>query len=86
MVFRGITIKGEDKLLTAGDSVIETFSFSEAMDKVLKGTKVSRIDWNQNAFVNLAEDGALCIHINGQKHTFILRDLDISAIDWYALG
>jgi hypothetical protein len=60
-------------------------SFAEAMQKVLSGASVSRLEWSDKNPVFLSHDGFLSIEIDGKDHTLLLREVDMRPEDWYVL-
>ncbi len=61
-----------------------TFTFPEAMQVVIDGGRVTRLDWNTNAEYGLLKDGWLTIH-RGEFHRWLVNDGDMVATDWIKL-
>lgn len=62
-----------------------TMSFSEAMDQVAKGQRVTRIEWGNNDEYGLLKDGWLQIHTKEQFFQWMVSDGDMLATDWIVL-
>ena len=59
-------------------------SFPRAMEAVIDGKRVTRLEWaNKNEFGEL-KDGFLMIHTtkDGKFHQWIVNDGDLTAHDW----
>jgi len=70
-------IKGEkEKLMT----------FSEALESMLKGKKITRKEWDEEKMYGYIEkDDILCIQLEG-LHQWILRREDLEAKDWITIN
>lgn len=60
-------------------------SFCEALDQVLEGKRITRLDWDTNEIFGKLEADALKIFINGEYHAWELVPGDITAKDWVVL-
>ena len=62
-----------------------TYSFPEAMEEVLKGRRITRLEWGTNDEYGLLKDGWLMIFLKGELHKWIVNDGDMLAHDWVLL-
>ncbi len=67
--------KGKVKLLT----------FSEAMEEIINGRKVTRLEWSSNEDYGYISNGYLTIHTKGKDFTWTVRDVDMKSDDWCVL-
>lgn len=63
---------------------VQYFTFSQVIQHILEGSKVTRKEWKNKEPVYLSES-FLCIDMEGKKNNLILRDADMAAEDWYIL-
>ena len=59
-------------------------SFPEALLEVIRGKKVTKLEWdNSKTYVYIAE-GFLCIHHNGDEtpHALLIKLEDLTGLDW----
>ena len=67
----------------------EFFGFSTAIAKILQGSRVTRLEWNDVRWYCFMKDGLLSIHKAGEAsdtfRAWIINDGDISGKDWYVL-
>lgn len=59
-----------------------TLSFQEAIALVLQGSKITRVDWNNNEEYGFLRNELLSIHTKGKDHTWLVSEADMRAIDW----
>ncbi len=60
----------------------ETFTFAEAIQRVSKGAKIRRLEWQDIKVYGVLKDGRLSIFINGKVKDWIINDGDINGVDW----
>jgi len=66
-----------------GEHMQETMTFFEALQRVVSGQRITRLDWDDRAWWGMLLDGRLCIHKpDGQYHAWIVSDGDMLAEDW----
>ena len=70
--------------------VSKMMTFGEAMDEVVDGNKVTRLEWERvNEYVFL-KDGFLCIHHTADSedilHRLMVSDGDLTAKDWMVIS
>lgn len=63
----------------------ETMTFPEAMEQVIKGKKITRIEWDSREDYGLLKDGFLLIHNKKDFHKWMITDGDLLATDWVIL-
>ena len=56
--------------------------FLEAIEAIIEGKKVRRVEWTDTQEYCLLKDNFLMIHRNDKFHTWIVSEGDILAIDW----
>lgn len=61
-----------------------TLNFIEAMQKILNGEKVRRIEWPEGEYAFIS-DGFIKINKNG-IHAWLIGDGDYGAIDWIIIN
>lgn len=61
---------------------IKPLTFPEAISEVIKGKKITRLDWDDKAEYGLIRDGWLMIHTRGSYHQWTVSDGDLEAVDW----
>jgi hypothetical protein len=59
-----------------------TMTFPEAMAEVIKGAKVTRLEWQNNGVYGVLKDGLLQIRMDGQLKRWIVSDGDLLNNDW----
>lgn len=62
-------------------SPVITMNFPAAMQAVIDGKKVTRLEWNSEDYGFLKGE-YLMIKIKGEEHQWVVRDGDILAEDW----
>lgn len=60
-------------------------TFSEAMDEVINGKVITKIEWKNRDIFCLLKSGILQIHIDGQFKNWIISDGDMLGTDWIVL-
>lgn len=60
----------------------EVMTFPEAMAEVVKGKKVTRVEWKDVNEYGIFADGWLTIHTQGAFHKWLVNDGDLLATDW----
>lgn len=63
----------------------ESMTFPEAIEQVIKGKRIARIDWPSNEDFGLLKDGFLMIHNERGYHQWIVSDGDLLEDDWVVL-
>lgn len=63
----------------------ETLTFPEAMEDVIHGKVITRLEWNDREIFCLLKSGILTIHNETGFHSWIINDGDMSAEDWIIL-
>ena len=71
------------------DDVIDLFDFYGAIDAMLQGKRVTRLEWKDKRTYCLLQDDILQIHKKGEKekliHPWIINNGDLGGLDWYEL-
>ena len=57
-------------------------SFPEAIQAVMGGKKIKRIEWGDKEEYGLLKDNFLMIYRNDKFHTWIVSEGDMFSIDW----
>ena len=57
-------------------------TFPDAMAEVIKGAKVTRLEWANNGVYGVLKDGLLQIRMDGQLKRWIVSDGDLNNADW----
>jgi len=60
-------------------------SFYEALKKLVEGSKITRLDWNNESIYGFLFNGEVCIHNEDGDHRWIINDGDVLATDWIEL-
>ena len=63
-------------------AVKQGMSFPDAIAELIKGKKITRIEWDDLESYGELKDGYLMIILNGVTHKWIVNDGDLLAIDW----
>lgn len=65
---------------------IKQMTFPEAMEKVIEGKLVSRLEWDDPGHYGVLKNTLLCLHKAGEDentvYTWIINDGDLFAKDW----
>lgn len=64
------------------NKIVTNLSFPNAMQAIINGNKVRRIEWADKEEYCLLQDYFLMIHRNGKFHALIVSEGDVMAIDW----
>lgn len=67
---------------------LKKMSFPEALLEVIKGKKITKLEWdNSETYVYTAE-GFLCIHYKGdeQPHSLLVKVEDLTGLDWILIN
>jgi hypothetical protein len=56
--------------------------FPWAMEQVIDGKKITRLEWADKDVYGLLKDGYLMIHREEVDHQWIVNDGDLNSIDW----
>lgn len=59
-----------------------SMTFGDAIQAILSGNKVARLEWKNQDYGFLAQDGYLSINRNGNNHQWLVNDGDMQATDW----
>ena len=57
-------------------------TFPDAMAEVIKGRKVTRLEWQNNGVYGVLKDGLLQIRMDGQLKRWIVSSGDMENSDW----
>lgn len=57
-------------------------NFTQALNQICDGQKVTRKEWNNKDEYGLMQDDRLRIHINGKFHDWIVSYGDLLSEDW----
>lgn len=60
----------------------DLMNFMSAIDKVIKGKKITRKEWLDKDVYGFIQDKVLCIHTKKKNCSWVLSELDIKAKDW----
>lgn len=64
----------------------QTMTFSQAMDCVRQGLKITRQSWNdEDIFVCLFE-GVVQIHVDDEYKGWLISEIDVYARDWQTVS
>ena len=65
-----------------------TMTFPEAMEKVIKGNRVSRLEWNTTeVYLYLNRPGNLMLHsADGTVSVLMVKDGDMLGKDWFVIA
>ena len=63
----------------------KTMSFADALQEVINGKKITRLEWSSNEEYGFMKDERLLIHTKGQDHLWIVSSGDIVNSDWVVL-
>lgn len=58
------------------------FNFKEALDEMVNGEKVTRLEWENKGEYGFLMGGVLMIRREFKNHQWILSEGDIQAEDW----
>ena len=64
------------------NSVSKALSFPEAMQAVIDGEKVTRVEWDDKKEYGFMLNEKLSIHTKGEDHTWMVSEGDMRAVDW----
>lgn len=63
-----------------------TFDFSEAIDRLLDGKFITKLEWKDKSFYGLIKDGYLSLHKpDGKYYTWLVSEADMAGTDWIEL-
>ncbi len=65
--------------------VNKLLTFPEAIKEIMKGRKVTRVEWDSNEEYAFLKDEFLSIHTRGKDHTWLVRKVDMDGTDWVVL-
>lgn len=71
-----VPLKREAKKLT----------FSEAIQAIIDGHKVTRVDWKTYQSYGVLKDGFLIIHRDGKDFKWIVSEADMVSDDWIIIS
>ena len=67
----------------------DELDFHQALEKILNGFKITRIEWKDKRHYGIMKDGMLQLHKAGESdkilHPWILSENDIIGLDWFSL-
>ena len=61
-------------------------NFAQAIQVVLDGGSVTKVEWQNADEYFYMKDGFLTLHTKGKDHTYSLRDVDLQGEDFVALS
>lgn len=61
-------------------------TFYEALEEVMKGKKITRVEWKNKDTYGLLVNGHLSLHMNRETYDWIVTDGDMTATDWFILS
>lgn len=65
---------------------IHAMNFYTALENVMLGSLITKLEWNDPAYYGLMRDGSLMLHKpDGKFYFWTLTDGDISGTDWVLL-
>lgn len=64
------------------NKIVTNLSFPNAIQAIINGKKVRRIEWSDREEYCLLKDNFLMIHRNNKFHAWIVSEGDVMAIDW----
>jgi len=67
------------------NSISKALSFPEAMQAVMDGEKVTRIEWDNKEEYGFMLNERLTVHTKGKDHTWMVSEGDMVARDWIIL-
>lgn len=65
---------------------LNLLTFPQALNKVIDGKTITRVEWEDKEEYGLLRNSFLEIHTKGKFHQWIVSEGDLIAIDWYVLG
>lgn len=75
------------KVQRAVELLNKTYTFPEAMKKVIEGKKVSRLEWNDESVVIFLDGEYLSIQYGTKTpNKLYIRDGDLLGTDWIVVG
>jgi hypothetical protein len=63
-------------------SEVKGMTFPQAMEEVIRGNKITRIEWDDNSAYGIYKDDFLMIHLKDKDHQWIVNSGDLMAEDW----
>ena len=63
-----------------------SLSFPEAMNEVINGAKITRVEWNDVEEYGYLKDGWLTIHTKGKDCIWKVGDGDMNNNDWVVIS
>ena len=61
----------------------ETIGFCDALEEVVNGKKIHKLEWQDKEFYGYIKDGLLMLHKpDGKDYQWVLNDGDITGTDW----
>lgn len=67
---------------TSPNQSLPPMNFAEAIDAVLDGKGVTRLEWNDKNIVGMLRDGKLMLFRDREWFDWIVNDGDMLATDW----
>ncbi len=64
----------------------ETMDFPAAIECIIDGYKVTKLEWANKESYGLLKDGKLMIHLPDGFHDWIINDGDLNGMDWILVG
>ena len=71
-----------DPKLSSSWSYSETFDFSEAVNRLKHGHKITKVEWGDRDYYGVLRDGILQLHKPDGFHSWIISEADMMGEDW----
>jgi len=59
-----------------------TIDFPVAIQRLMDGERITRLDWKDEGSYGLLHEGKLCLRLPTGLHTWIVSEGDLNANDW----
>lgn len=70
------------KPLATSPVFVPTIDFPRAIEQIMIGKMITRVEWNDVTEYAIMKDGWLMIHTKGQDHLWSISEADMRAEDW----
>lgn len=64
----------------------ELLSFPAAIEMLIEGKRITRIEWGSDSEYGMLQDERLMIHTKGKDHLWIVSEADMRATDWVVMA
>lgn len=85
-VYNPATTEGAFKPIETIKTSFVELSFIEALQKVINGSKVARLSWNDKSCFAFYKDNLLKLFIGNTFHEWLISKEDIDANDWIVVN